>query len=75
LDLHILKTCTDEVIQLESANQNDSTNVFVLNKIAKAYLKMDNKEGALIYINKALMLDRENVEALSMFAQIKSINQ
>jgi Tfp pilus assembly protein PilF len=49
--------------------------VFVLNKIAKAYLKMDNKEGALIYINKALMLDRENVEALSMFAQIKSINQ
>jgi tetratricopeptide (TPR) repeat protein len=74
LNLLALKSATEEVIQLKNANSNDSTNVSVLNRIAKAYLKMDNKDGASIYIKKALMLDRKNVEALSMFAQIKSIN-
>jgi len=75
LDLPTLKTCTEEVIQLKSTNKNDSTNVSVLNEIAKAYLKMDNKDGASIYIKKTLMLDNKNVEALSMLAQIKKSDQ
>jgi tetratricopeptide (TPR) repeat protein len=71
LNLTALKTCTEEVIQLKNANQNDLTNVSVLNKIARAYLKMDDKEGASIYVKKVLMMDSKNIEALSMLKQIK----
>lgn len=70
LDLLTLKSCTEEVIRLKNANLNDSIDVSVLNKIAKAYLKMDNKVGASIYIKKALIVDSKNIEALSMFSQI-----
>jgi len=70
LDLLTLKSCTEEVIQLKSANMNDSANLSVLNKIAKAYLKMDNIAGATLYIKKALMADSKNAEALSMLSQI-----
>jgi tetratricopeptide (TPR) repeat protein len=75
VNLLALKTSAEEIIQIKNTNQNDSTNVLVLNKIARAYLKMDNKDGASIYINKALALDRKNIEALSMLAQIKNKNQ
>jgi tetratricopeptide (TPR) repeat protein len=74
LNLLILKSAAEEVIRLKSANPNDSANVSVLNKIARAYIKMDNKDGALIYIRKTLMLDSKNIEALSMLMQIKNTN-
>jgi len=45
-----------------------------LNKVARAYIKMDNTVGALIYIRKTLTLDNKNIEALSMLAQIKNVN-
>ena len=75
VNLLALKTSAEEIIQIKNTIQNDSTNVSVLNKIARAYLKMDNKDGASIYINKALAMDSKNVEALSMLAQIKNKNQ
>ena len=74
LNLLTLKSATEEVIQLKNANSNDSTNVSVLNKVARAYIKMDNTVGALIYIRKTLTLDNKNIEALSMLAQIKNVN-
>jgi tetratricopeptide (TPR) repeat protein len=74
LNLLVLKSAAEEVIQLKRANQNDSTNVSVLNKIARAYIKMDNKDGALIYLRKTLILDSRNIEALSMLTQIKNVN-
>jgi tetratricopeptide (TPR) repeat protein len=74
VNLLALKSATEEVIQLKNANSNDSTNVSVLNKVAKAYIKMDNTEGALIYIRKTLILDSKNPEALSMLAHIKNTN-
>jgi tetratricopeptide (TPR) repeat protein len=75
LNLVVLKSAAEEVIQLKSTYPNDSTNVSVLNKIARAYIKMDNKIGALIYIRKTLILDSKNIEALSMLAQIKNANK
>ena len=55
--------------------KKDSTNVVVLNKIAKAYLKMGNKDGASKYVNKALRLNDKNAEALTMQAQLKNMKQ
>jgi tetratricopeptide (TPR) repeat protein len=75
LNLAALKTSTEEVIQLKIANHNDSTNVSVLNKIARAYLKMDDKDGATIYVKKVLLMDSKNIEALSILAQIKNAKQ
>jgi tetratricopeptide (TPR) repeat protein len=74
LNLLALKSATEEVIQLKNAKSYDSTNVSVLNKVARAYIKMDNTEGALSYIRKTLRLDSKNIEALSMLAQIKNVN-
>jgi tetratricopeptide (TPR) repeat protein len=74
LNLLALKSATEEVIQLKNANSNDSTNVSVLNKVARAYIKMDNTEGALIYIRKTLRLDSKNPEALYMLAHINNTN-
>jgi tetratricopeptide (TPR) repeat protein len=74
LNLLVLKSAVEEVIQLKSTNPNDSTNVSVLNKIARAYIKMDNRIGALIYIRKTLTHDNRNIEALSMLSQIKNVN-
>jgi tetratricopeptide (TPR) repeat protein len=74
LNLLALKSASEEVIQLKNTNSNDSTNVSVLNKVARAYIKMDNTEGALIYIRKTLRLDSKNPEALSMLAHINNTN-
>ncbi|MGC1392450.1 MAG: hypothetical protein WA816_15550 [Bacteroidales bacterium] len=74
VNLLALKASAEEIIQIKNTNQNDSTNVSVLNKIARAYIKMDNKDGALIYIRKILILDNKNIEALTMLAQIKNAN-
>jgi len=71
LDLLTLKSCTEEVIRLKSMNMSDSADLTVYNKIAKAYLKMDNLVGASIYIKKVLMIDSKNIEALSMLSLIK----
>lgn len=75
LNLLSIKTFVQEIIQLKSANVNDPTNLPILNKIAYNYLKMGNKDGALIYIDKALLVDGKNPDALTMLRQIKIKNQ
>jgi len=71
LNLLPVKKFTEEIIQLQKAYISDSSNVNVLNLIAKDYLNMGNEEGASIYIAKILKEDPANKEALVLLKQIK----
>jgi tetratricopeptide (TPR) repeat protein len=75
LNLSIIKTYIEEIIQLKILFGKDSTNLDVINKIASVYLKMGNKEGSMKYVNKALQVNARNIEALAILAQLKNINQ
>jgi tetratricopeptide (TPR) repeat protein len=75
LNLPLIKTYTEEIIQLKRVYVKDSTDLAFINRIAFAYLKMGNKDGASKYINKALRLNGKNADALTMQAQLKNINQ
>ena len=71
----LIKTYTEEIIQLKSVYVKDSTDLSVLNNIASDYFKMGNKDGALKYVNKALRLNGKNAEALTIQAQLKNMKQ
>lgn len=71
-DLERLKEQVEEIVRLEEAFRADSMNVKVLTLIADAYVKMDNRDGANKYINKALCIDTHNKEALSLSLHINS---
>jgi tetratricopeptide (TPR) repeat protein len=75
LNLPLIKTYTEDIIQLKSVYVKDSTDLAVINKIALVYLKMGNKDGASKYVNKALRLNGKNAEALTMKAQLKKMIQ
>jgi tetratricopeptide (TPR) repeat protein len=75
LNLPLIKTYTEEIIQLKSVYVKDSTDLSVLNNIASDYFKMGNKDGALKYVNKALRLNGKNAEALTIQAQLKNMKQ
>ncbi len=75
LNLPLIKTYTEEIIQLKSVYIKDSTDLSVLNKIASTYLKMGNKDGASKYVKKTLQVNDKNIEALTMLAQLKNMNQ
>ena len=75
LDLPLVKTYTEEIIQLKNVYVKDTTDLSVLNKIASTYLKMGNKDGASKYVQKALKANGKDIEALTMLEQLKNMNQ
>ncbi|GAB4046575.1 hypothetical protein [Spirosoma litoris] len=69
-DLQSVKANTEQIISLEQRTAIDSTNVSILNQIASAYYRMDNKKGTLNYVQKVLTIDPKNKEALALFTQL-----
>lgn len=72
LNLVAIKSSLQEIIQLKSLISDNKTDTNILNKIAFLYLKMGNKDGASIYIDKALLVDSKNPNAMAMLRQIKT---
>lgn len=75
LNLPLIKTYTEEIIQLKRVYVKDSTDMAVLNKIVSTYLKMGNKDGASKYVKKVLRMNDKNTDALTMLTQINDMNQ
>ena len=70
-NLSPVKAYAEQVVELEQAYAKDSTNVPVLNQIATAYYRMDNRDGASKYLQKVLKVDAHNQDALTLKARIK----
>jgi tetratricopeptide (TPR) repeat protein len=71
INFRSIKNSLQEIIRLKSLLIVNSSDLSVINKIAYNYLKMGNRDGASIYIDKALALDHKNPDALNMREQIK----
>lgn len=63
-NLNSLKPLVEQVINQKKSLMSDPYNTVLMNDIAGSYLKMDNKNGAIIYINKLLQIDPANEKAL-----------
>lgn len=70
LNLTPVRTLAQEVVALRSSFSTDSTNISVLNRIASAYYKMDNRDGALLYARKVLKLNAKDAVALRMVREL-----
>lgn len=57
LNLTPVRALVHEVVSLRSRLRTDSSDVSVLNRIASAYYRMDNRDGALLYARKVLRVD------------------
>ena len=71
LNLAPVKTYTSEVIRLQKALASHPADLSILFMIAQAYYRMDNREGASIYLGKVLELDPGNEEALVLLEKLK----
>ncbi|MCF0071172.1 hypothetical protein LZD49_11885 [Dyadobacter sp. CY261] len=70
LNLTPIRALTQEVISLRSGFPTDSANVSVLSRIASAYYKMDNRDGALSYARKVLQLNAHDQAALQLVTML-----
>jgi tetratricopeptide (TPR) repeat protein len=70
-NLLAVKRFSEDVIKLEKNYSSDSSNIPILNEIAGKYLEMGNKDGAFIYIQKALKLNPGNKDALVLRQRIE----
>jgi tetratricopeptide (TPR) repeat protein len=61
------------VTELKKVYAADTTNIAVINKIADAYSKMGNRDGAVKYVDKALKLDKNNKDALTIKATVANM--
>jgi len=68
MNLVPIRPLVEEIIQLQNQYAKDSSAVVPLNKIATDYLKMGNRDGASIYVDKILRKDRGNKGALEILA-------
>lgn len=66
LNLAPIRALVQEVISLRSKLPADSSNISVLNRVAAAYYKMDNRDGALLYARKVLALNKDDEAALKL---------
>jgi len=60
----------EDVIKTQEQLRTDSTNLAMISHIARAYLSMDNLEGADKYARKALAIDAANAEARAISQEI-----
>ena len=67
-----LKEVVNDVLATKEILERDTSKLDAINSIATNYMIIGNFEAALIYINKALMIDKENTVALGMYEKIKS---
>lgn len=72
VDLGPVKQYTEEVIQLKNVLQTDSTNLALLDRIAQAYVRMNNRVAAARYVDKILRLDPDNAGALAMQTRLNN---
>jgi tetratricopeptide (TPR) repeat protein len=72
LNLEPVKSYAGDVIQLKKLYAADLTNIDVVNKIAATYLKMDNKDAAQKYVDKALKLNSQNPNTQALISAIRS---
>jgi tetratricopeptide (TPR) repeat protein len=69
-NLQTLKEGVEDVIRTQELLRTDSTNLAMISHIARAYLGMDNLEGADKYVRKALAIDADNREARAISEEI-----
>ncbi|MBO9613495.1 MAG: hypothetical protein J7619_12405 [Dyadobacter sp.] len=70
LNLTPVRALVHEVVSLRSRLPADSSDVSVLNRIASAYYKMDNRDGALLYARKVLHLNAHDETALQLVSSL-----
>ncbi|WP_338876034.1 hypothetical protein WBJ53_10375 [Spirosoma sp. SC4-14] len=70
-NLGLVRGYAERVIELKRAYQRDSANLTILNQIADAYFRMDNKSVATRYVQKVLKVDADNQGALSLMAHLR----
>ena len=70
--LKTVKALVQQIIDLKSTLRTDTNNLAVLNQVAGKYMEMGNREVAAKYLEKILMLDAHNKNALSLQAQFKN---
>jgi tetratricopeptide (TPR) repeat protein len=66
MKLEQLKPLVGQIIELKKQLAGTPTDASLLNRIAAAYLRMENKEGAAKYVRQALQSEPDNREALEM---------
>lgn len=65
-ELNHIKALTEQAIALRGSLKNSPADLKIKNKIAQVYLQMENRDGALKYINSVLQIDPNNQIAISM---------
>lgn len=73
LNLLPVKDCLLRILQLQTVVAREPANITVLNQIAGLYLRMGNKDGAEIYVEKVLQASPGNRDALNMQSQLKKV--
>jgi tetratricopeptide (TPR) repeat protein len=68
LNLAPVRVLVQEVVTLRAVLSTDSANVSILRRIAAAYYKMDNRDGALRYAERVLKVDPQDREALELIS-------
>jgi tetratricopeptide (TPR) repeat protein len=66
MNLSPIKPLVEQIIQLQKRLKTNTADVEILNEIAEAYLKMENRDGAMKYVNMVLMADARNGKALEI---------
>ncbi len=66
-----VRALVQEVVSLRARLPVDSSDVSVLGRIASAYYKMDNRDGALRYARRVLQLNARDEAALKLIALLK----
>jgi tetratricopeptide (TPR) repeat protein len=66
LNLNPIKISVEKIIELQKKLSANSSDVSILFQIAETYLNMDNRDGAMKYVNLVLMADARNEKALEM---------
>lgn len=70
LNLKPVRALVQEVVSLRARLPIDSSDVSVLSRIASAYYKMDNRDGALRYARKVLRLNARDATALQLMTSL-----
>ena len=73
LNLLPVKGALLQILELQKQVAKDPANVDLLNRIADKYYKMGNKDGAEMYVQKALHASPGNKEALALQNQLKKV--
>ena len=71
LKLTPVKQLVQQVLTLKPKLAKDPKDIAVMNEIAEAYMKMDNRTAALLYADSILSIEPQNTFALQLKKQLK----